>query len=86
MKFAVAATLFTLAFAQTRDDIPECGLKCIDDAIKSSTDCATDDYACVCPKLDSIQGSAAGCVLSACGSDVALSTLPRVLHLAMNSC
>lgn len=73
MKFAVAAALFTLAVAQTRDDIPSCALPCLDDAVKSSTNCATTDYACICPKINDIQGAAAPCVIKACGTDVAIS-------------
>lgn len=49
MKYAIAAAvLVTIVSAQSLSDIPQCALPCIDDARTSSTNCATDDYACIC--------------------------------------
>ena len=77
MKYAYAALFAAaLARAQSRDDIPECAISCLDDAITSETDCAVDDYACVCENFDSIQGSATGCVIDSCGAETALSMSP----------
>lgn len=80
MKYAlVALALAAAARAQTRDDIPECAIPCIDDAITSETDCETTDFACACANIESIQGAATGCVLSECGAEVALGeVLPAI--------
>lgn len=74
MKYTVAALAFAaLVRAQSRDDIPECAIPCLDDAIQSETDCDVTDYACVCPKFSDIQSTATGCVVSECGAETALS-------------
>ncbi|KAJ3476877.1 hypothetical protein NLG97_g8992 [Lecanicillium saksenae] len=73
MKFAVAATLFTLAVAQSASDIPSCAKPCLDDAVTKGTKCSTTDYACICPHISELQGAATSCVLEKCGADVALS-------------
>lgn len=74
MKYAYAAIFAAaLARAQSLEDVPKCAIPCLDDAVKSETDCAVDDYACICPQFDAVQGAATGCVLDACGADVALS-------------
>lgn len=76
MKYAlVALALAASVRAQTRDDIPECAIPCIDDAITSETSCDTTDFSCACANIEKIQGAATGCVLSDCGADVALSKL-----------
>lgn len=77
MKYAlVALALAASVRAQTRDDIPECAIPCIDDAITSETSCDTTDFSCACANIEKIQGAATGCVLSDCGADTALSKLP----------
>lgn len=74
MKYALVALALAAAVqAQTRDDIPECALPCLDDAIASESNCATTDYTCVCANFSAIRGAAAGCIIEECGSDVALS-------------
>jgi hypothetical protein len=74
MKYAlVAAALAVAVHAQTIEDVPECAIPCLDDAIASETDCATDDYACVCQNFEAIQGVATSCVIEECGPEVALS-------------
>lgn len=76
MKYAfVAIALAAAVHAQTIDDVPECAIPCLDDAIASETDCATDDYPCVCENFDAIQGVATSCVISECGAETALSML-----------
>jgi len=45
--FAVLA-LAALVTAQSWSDIPACAQPCITDAAASTTDCAADDYACIC--------------------------------------
>ena len=62
----------TLAMAQSLSDLPSCALPCLEDAVKG-TSCSVDDFACICKDFDAIQGKAAGCILSACGQDTALS-------------
>ncbi|KAI0381240.1 hypothetical protein F5Y04DRAFT_86523 [Hypomontagnella monticulosa] len=72
MKYAVAAvTLAALASAQSLGDIPQCAVKCIDDARASSTDCTATDYVCICKNKDTLTTAASGCVIGACGLDVA---------------
>jgi hypothetical protein len=81
MKFIVAAlALAVAATAQTIDDVPDCAIPCLEDAVASTTDCAADDYPCICSNFSTVQSAAIGCVLGACGLDVALSTsLPTLL-------
>ncbi|KAI2622799.1 hypothetical protein GGS26DRAFT_245866 [Hypomontagnella submonticulosa] len=80
MKFAVAAvTLAALASAQSLGDIPQCAVKCIDDARASSTDCTATDYVCICKNKDTLTTAASSCVIGACGLDVATNqVLPAV--------
>jgi hypothetical protein len=75
MKFFALASLAmaTLSAAQSLADLPSCSLTCLNDAVKQSTTCSATDLSCICQKFDSIQSAAAGCILSACGQDVALS-------------
>ncbi|KAL6863451.1 hypothetical protein ACO1O0_003706 [Amphichorda felina] len=86
MKYAYAAlALVAAVHAQTREDIPECALPCLDDAITSETDCKTTDYVCVCKNFDAVQGAATGCVISECGADVAIGeVLPATEALCKN--
>ncbi|KAL7942793.1 hypothetical protein V8C42DRAFT_330406 [Trichoderma barbatum] len=73
MKYAfVALALAALAQAQTRADIPSCALPCLDDAVKANTKCETTDYACVCKNFDAVQAQATSCVITKCGTDVAI--------------
>ncbi|KAG6178096.1 hypothetical protein E4U36_006729 [Claviceps purpurea] len=74
MKRHALALLATasLALAQSLSDLPGCAIPCLNDAIKQASTCATTDLACICRKFDKIQGAAAGCILGACGKDVAL--------------
>ena len=75
MKYAFAAlALAAVARAQTREDIPECALPCLDDAIKANSDCAVTDIPCVCKNFNAIRGDASGCIIEKCTLDVALST------------
>ncbi|HBD5846860.1 TPA: CFEM domain-containing protein, partial [Escherichia coli] len=87
MKYAfVAIALAAAVHAQTIDDVPECAIPCLDDAIASETDCATDDYPCVCENFDAIQGVATSCVISECGAETALNeVLPAVEALCENA-
>ncbi|KAI1774462.1 hypothetical protein F4818DRAFT_419995 [Hypoxylon cercidicola] len=49
MKYiTAAAVLVTIASAQSISDIPQCAIPCIDDARTTSTNCAADDYPCIC--------------------------------------
>ncbi|KAG5804908.1 hypothetical protein H9Q71_010513 [Fusarium xylarioides] len=69
--FAIAA-LATAVSAQSLADVPKCAIPCLDDAITSKTDCKTTDLTCVCKNFDEIRSSATGCVITKCGSDVAI--------------
>lgn len=71
---ALAVGLAALASAQDITVFPECSVPCIMDAISSATPCDTDDFACVCENRNSLAAAATGCVVDACGADVALST------------
>lgn len=75
MKFtaAVSLAMATLALGQTLADIPTCALSCLNDAVKQTTSCEVTDVDCICQDFDAVNGAAAGCVLGACGQDVALS-------------
>jgi hypothetical protein len=87
MKYAFAAlALAALARAQSRDDIPECALPCLDKAIKDNSDCSVEDTACVCGAFDAIRGDASTCVIDACGIDTALNeVLPATEALCKNA-
>ncbi|KAG6316089.1 hypothetical protein E4U22_007377 [Claviceps purpurea] len=80
--FALLATA-SLALAQSLSDLPGCAIPCLNDAIKQASTCATTDLACICRKFDKIQGAAAGCILGACGKDVALG---KVLPVTQQLC
>ncbi|GJN73946.1 CFEM domain-containing protein [Purpureocillium lilacinum] len=78
----LSLALATLAAAQSRSDLPSCALPCLDDAVKESSSCKTDDFACICKNFDKIQGAATGCILKDCGQDVALNkVLPATQEL-----
>lgn len=87
MKYAFAAiALAALARAQTREDIPECAIPCLDEAIRNNSDCSVDDTACVCGAFDAIRGDASSCVIDACGIDTALNeVLPATEALCANA-
>ncbi|KAJ3568139.1 hypothetical protein NPX13_g6524 [Xylaria arbuscula] len=81
MKYAVAtlAYFFAAASAQSLSDIPACALPCIDDARTKATDCAADDYQCICSHVEALSTAATECVLGECGQDVAIQqVLPAV--------
>ncbi|KAJ4309185.1 hypothetical protein N0V84_011651 [Fusarium piperis] len=86
MKFSLAVlALIASVQAQTRSDIPACALPCLDDAVESETDCRTTDYVCVCSNFDKVRGKATTCVISECGSDVAINeVLPATEALCKN--
>ncbi|OAQ71979.1 extracellular membrane protein, CFEM domain-containing protein [Pochonia chlamydosporia 170] len=88
MKFITLASLAmaTVAVGQSLADLPSCALPCLNDAVKQSTTCSATDVACICKKFDAIQGAAAGCILKACGQDVALNkVLPATQKLCANA-
>ncbi|EFY94976.1 CFEM domain protein [Metarhizium robertsii] len=88
MKFLAIASLAmaSLAAGQSLADLPSCSLGCLNDAVKQGTSCSATDLPCICNKFDVIQGAAAGCILSACGQDVALNeVLPATQKLCANA-
>ena len=84
---AAVATLVVVAVAvvvsaQTWADIPACAQPCIADAAATTTDCAADDYACICAAQDVVEPAAEECVVAACGEEVAeTEVLPAVAAL-----
>lgn len=72
MKFAVvAAALITLVAAGPRDEVPQCALPCLDAAVKESTSCGADDFACICNNFGALAANAnlLTCTSKACGSN-----------------
>ncbi|KAI1767981.1 hypothetical protein GGR53DRAFT_480366 [Hypoxylon sp. FL1150] len=81
MKYTIAAVtvLLTVVSAQSPSDIPRCAVPCIDDARTSNTNCAADDYPCICSNKATLTTAATSCILQACGADVATNqVLPAV--------
>ncbi|PHH73028.1 hypothetical protein CDD82_5689 [Ophiocordyceps australis] len=85
MKYATAAivSLAALVSAQGISDIPSCALPCLLESVKANTKCEVSDIPCVCKSIDKVQGPATGCVLKACGEDVAIN---KVLPAAKGLC
>ncbi|KAG8169561.1 hypothetical protein KVR01_000306 [Diaporthe batatas] len=81
----LAAGLVATVFAQDLSSIPECARSCLTDAISQDGQCQATDAACVCGRIDQLTTLATGCVLSACGQDVALNqVLPAVQTFCTN--
>ncbi|KAJ0328615.1 hypothetical protein COL5a_004929 [Colletotrichum fioriniae] len=76
MKYAYALAALAAVVAAQVDPtiIPECARKCLLDATASATSCKEGDYVCSCEPANksAIQAAATGCVVGACGADVAL--------------
>lgn len=70
--FAIAA-LAAAVSAQSLGDVPKCAIPCLDDAIASKTKCDKTDLTCVCKNFDDVRSAATSCVITKCGSDVAIS-------------
>ncbi|KAF4944025.1 hypothetical protein FGADI_12970 [Fusarium gaditjirri] len=82
--FAIAA-LAAAVSAQTLGDVPKCAIPCLDDAIASKTKCDKTDLTCVCKNFDDVRSAATGCVITKCGSDVAINeVLPATEKLCDN--
>ncbi|KAK5660180.1 hypothetical protein OQA88_13650 [Cercophora sp. LCS_1] len=82
----VLAALVALVSAQDLSSIPACAKTCIDDAVKSATSCGATDVSCICASLDAVTQAATGCVLGACGIDVALNeVIPATTALCANA-
>lgn len=71
----VASSICSVAAQNRADFLPECSLKCLDDATKKVTNCALDDAVCWCVQsnYEDIYNNGVACVLDACGSDKAIS-------------
>ncbi|KAK4462285.1 hypothetical protein QBC42DRAFT_268051, partial [Cladorrhinum samala] len=75
---ALLAAAVAVSAAELKDYVPECSLKCLSDARASATPCKDDtDLKCFCvlENYRAIYDSAVGCVLLACGNDVATSKI-----------
>lgn len=86
MKYSlVTLALVAAAQAQSRSDIPECAIPCLDKAIESETSCNIKDYVCVCENFSKVRGIATTCVIEKCGADVAVNkVLPATEALCEN--
>ncbi|KAM7197478.1 hypothetical protein V8F20_006623, partial [Naviculisporaceae sp. PSN 640] len=65
-------------------NVPNCAVKCLNDAFTKNTDCKAEDAACMCKPTNYDDGYAlaANCVLQACGPEAALTeVLPAVTTL-----
>ena len=71
----LAAFLATASFAAAASfaGVPKCAVSCLEDAVKQSTSCYLTETSCICKNFGTIQGAATGCIIDACGTDVALS-------------
>ncbi|KAI1437399.1 hypothetical protein GGR50DRAFT_692180 [Xylaria sp. CBS 124048] len=80
MKYTIAALAFAAAVsAQSLSEIPACAVPCIDDARVKNTNCAADDYKCLCDNINALTVAATTCVASACGPEKAVNeVLPAV--------
>ncbi|OJJ61504.1 hypothetical protein ASPSYDRAFT_88047 [Aspergillus sydowii CBS 593.65] len=69
-----AVGLASLAASQSINDVPKCAVPCLQDAVKSETNCGANDFNCACKgdNYKKVQSAATGCVIDACGQDVAL--------------
>jgi hypothetical protein len=84
--FVLLAAATGLVAAQSRADIPECALPCLDKAIADTTSCSVEDTKCVCASFDKIQGPATTCVIKECGPEVAVGkVLPATQALCENA-
>jgi hypothetical protein len=84
--FVLLAAATGLVAAQSRADIPECALPCLDKAIADTTSCSVEDTKCVCASFDKIQGPATTCVIKECGPEVAVGkVLPATQALCANA-
>ena len=74
MKYSVilATAFVAVATAQDLSAIPTCAVKCINDAVASTTSCTAGDVACICENKKAVVDAATACVLDACGFDVAV--------------
>ncbi|KAF3104175.1 hypothetical protein TWF569_006274 [Orbilia oligospora] len=82
MKYLFFAASMGLALAQNPDIIPECARPCIERATASSSSCEVGDYYCACASLGPIQAAATSCVVTNCGTGIALSdVVPAIQSL-----
>lgn len=85
MKFAIATlVLASVAYSQTiaseQAMLPSCALSCLETAI-TGAGCSVTDYNCQCnDKKNAITASATPCILKACSTSDALSTLPHAIY------
>ncbi|EJT71699.1 hypothetical protein GGTG_10953 [Gaeumannomyces tritici R3-111a-1] len=81
--FILAASAALVAAQDIKPFIPQCSHKCLQDAASSASTCKIEplDGKCVCAPatFEKVSGAAVGCVLQACGQEVALGqVLPGV--------
>ncbi|OAA37052.1 Glycosyl transferase, family 8 [Cordyceps fumosorosea ARSEF 2679] len=84
MRVTIATTymLATLAVAQSRESLPDCSLSCLDESTALNSNCAADNFGCICSNFNVIHGAATGCIMRACGSEVAMGQfLPAIVNI-----
>ncbi|KAL7914110.1 hypothetical protein GGI35DRAFT_475941 [Trichoderma velutinum] len=83
MKFTLVLAAFAaVVYGQTIDDIPPCAVPCIESAVVAAGCSSGTDVACACANFAAVQAGAFSCVISACGTDVAINqVLPAVQAL-----
>ncbi|KAF3291463.1 hypothetical protein TWF970_000676 [Orbilia oligospora] len=85
MKYLFFAASMGLVLAQNPDIIPECARPCIERATASSSSCEIGDYYCACANLGPIQAAATSCVVTNCGTGIALSdVVPAIQSLCQS--
>ncbi|BCS23116.1 CFEM domain-containing protein [Aspergillus puulaauensis] len=80
----LAIGLASLAASQSINDVPKCAVPCLQNAVKSETNCGESDFKCACKgdNYKKVQAAATGCTVKACGQNVAVEqVLPAVKKL-----
>lgn len=72
---AIIFGLIAATQAQSIEELPECSRPCVYGSVASQTNCAPDDFGCLCAddNLKKIQSDGANCVLTNCGAQTAFS-------------
>ncbi|EGX94601.1 hypothetical protein CCM_02872 [Cordyceps militaris CM01] len=70
----VASSIWSVTAQNRADFLPECALKCLDDATQKVTSCSLTDAVCWCVQknYEDIYNAGVACVLTECGNDKAL--------------
>lgn len=79
----LAIGLASLAASQSINDVPKCAVPCLQNAVKSETNCGESDFKCACKgdNYKKVQAAATGCTVKACGQDVAVGMYQQLLFI-----